>query len=58
MVLPVGYSNGMVGYVTTARQIEEGGYEPVESSRYYGLPAPFAPEIEPILESAIASIVP
>jgi hypothetical protein len=57
-VLPVGYSNGMVGYVTTARQIEEGGYEPVESSRYYGLPAPFAPEIEPLLDSAIASLVP
>jgi hypothetical protein len=30
-VLPLGYSNGMFGYVSTARQIGEGGYEPVGS---------------------------
>jgi hypothetical protein len=57
-VLPVGYSNGMIGYVTTAQQIIEGGYEPVESTRYYGLPAPFATEIEALITSRISDLVP
>lgn len=48
-VLPIGYSNGMIGYVTTAQQIIEGGYEPVESTRYYGLPAPFSTEVESLI---------
>lgn len=39
--LPLAYSNGMAGYITTARQLEEGGYEPRESVPYFGLPAPF-----------------
>jgi hypothetical protein len=57
-VLPVGYSNGMVGYVTTARQIADGGYEPVDSTKYYGLPAPFDPVIESRLTDALAELVP
>jgi hypothetical protein len=57
-VLPVGYSNGMIGYVTTAEQIREGGYEPVDSTFYYALPAPFAPEIEELIEGTIAELVP
>lgn len=39
--LPLAYSNGMAGYITTARQLEEGGYEPRESVPYFGMPAPF-----------------
>jgi hypothetical protein len=57
-VLPVGYSNGMVGYVTTARQIAEGGYEPVDSTKYYGLPAPFDPVIESRINDALVELVP
>jgi hypothetical protein len=57
-VLPVGYSNGMIGYVTTARQIAEGGYEPVDSTRYYGLPAPFSPGIEVLITGKMAELVP
>jgi hypothetical protein len=38
--LPLGYSNGMVGYVPTAAQIAEGGYEGDSSSVSFGLPAP------------------
>jgi len=45
-VLPVGYSNGMVGYIPTATQVDEGGYEADESTRYYLLPGRFAREID------------
>jgi hypothetical protein len=56
-VLPVGYSNGMIGYVTTAQQVIEGGYEPVDSSRYYALPAPFTTDAEAIVNAAIDNMV-
>jgi hypothetical protein len=45
-VLPIGYSNGMIGYVPTAKQIKEGGYEAGTSIYYFGLPAPFDYSIE------------
>jgi len=32
----LGYTNGCIGYVPTARAYEEGGYEVVEAVRYYG----------------------
>ncbi|MBP1990222.1 neutral/alkaline non-lysosomal ceramidase N-terminal domain-containing protein [Paenibacillus eucommiae] len=47
--LPLGYSNGMIGYIPTARQLAEGGYEPIGSTYYFGLPAPFDPSIEQML---------
>lgn len=37
-VLPLGYTNGMVGYIPTTEQLIEGGYEPEESIFYFGLP--------------------
>ncbi|MBA4496257.1 neutral/alkaline non-lysosomal ceramidase N-terminal domain-containing protein [Paenactinomyces guangxiensis] len=45
-VLPVPYSNGMIGYIPTAKQVIEGGYEAKESVYYFGLPASFAPSLE------------
>ncbi|NQX64235.1 neutral/alkaline non-lysosomal ceramidase N-terminal domain-containing protein [Paenibacillus qinlingensis] len=51
-VLPLAYSNGMVGYVPTAKQIEEGGYESRDSIYYFGLPSPFVPEIESLIRDA------
>lgn len=45
-IVPLPYTNGMIGYVVTARQLAQGGYEADESTRYFGLPAPFAPIIE------------
>lgn len=55
--LPLGYSNGMVGYVPTAAQIAEGGYEGKESGVYFALPAPFDPSIEPIIRGAIDELI-
>lgn len=55
-VLPVPYSNGMIGYVPTAAQVEEGGYESKESFFYFGLPAPFHPSLETEICKAILDL--
>ncbi|TMV52996.1 hypothetical protein FE783_02080 [Paenibacillus mesophilus] len=55
--LAMGYSNGMIGYVPTASQIAEGGYEGKDSSVYFALPAPFAPETETIIRKAIEQLI-
>ncbi|MFC5403110.1 neutral/alkaline non-lysosomal ceramidase N-terminal domain-containing protein [Cohnella soli] len=52
-VVPLAYSDGMIGYIPTARQLEEGGYEPIDSTYYFGLPAPFAPEAEGVLREVL-----
>ncbi|WP_010276227.1 neutral/alkaline non-lysosomal ceramidase N-terminal domain-containing protein [Paenibacillus senegalensis] len=44
--LPLGYTNGMIGYVPTARQLSEGGYEADQSTKYFLLPSPFDFSIE------------
>ena len=46
VVLPMGYSNGMIGYVPTARQIEEGGYEGIEAALRAFKPSAYEPGIE------------
>jgi hypothetical protein len=56
-VLPLGYANGMVGYVPTAAQIAEGGYEAKDSSIYFALPAPFDPSIETIIRQGITQLI-
>lgn len=55
--LPMGYSNGMIGYVPTAAQISEGGYEGKDSGIYFALPAAFAPETETIIRKAIEQLI-
>jgi hypothetical protein len=55
-VLPVPYSNGMIGYVPTAKQVGEGGYESEESYYYFGLPAPFHPSLEAALRAGILKL--
>ena len=55
IALPLPYSNGMVGYVITEDQLAQGGYEPIESIPYFGLPSPFAPGIEASFSAAITN---
>jgi hypothetical protein len=55
-VLPLGYSNGMIGYVPTAAQISEGGYEARDSFMYFGLPAPFDRLIETEIHKHIGQL--
>ncbi|RAV21070.1 neutral/alkaline non-lysosomal ceramidase N-terminal domain-containing protein [Paenibacillus contaminans] len=52
-VIPLGYTNGMFGYVPTARQIAEGGYEAKESAYYFSIPAGFKDEIEDKIKTAM-----
>lgn len=56
-VLPVAYTNGMIAYVPTARQIEDGGYESVRSTKYFALPAAFSPEIEGIIHNGVTEFL-
>lgn len=42
-LLPLGYSNGMIGYIPTATQLNEGGYEAEDFIYYFRVPAKFSP---------------
>ena len=54
--LVLGYSNGCVGYVPTAEAFEEGGYEAVDSFRWYGT-LPLAPEAGEVMVAAASSLL-
>lgn len=41
-----GYTNGMIGYLSSAQQIKEGGYEPEESAIYFAVAGTYAEGIE------------
>jgi hypothetical protein len=56
-MLPLGYTNGMIGYVPTTEQLYQGGYESRDSVPYFGLPSPFHPQIEGIICSAISQVI-
>ena len=56
-LLALGYTNGMIGYLVTAGQLAEGGYEPDVSTRYFGLPAPFAPSVQAVAGAAIERLI-
>lgn len=44
------YTDGMIGYLCTAEQIGEGGYEPVGSARYFALGGTYHPSIENLIK--------
>ena len=54
-LLPLAYTGGMIGYVTTEQQLAEGGYEPREAFRYFCMPGPFAASTESRVQRAIGS---
>lgn len=49
----IAYTNGMIGYLSTAEQIHQGGYEPVGSALYFALAGTYKPEIESIIHGAM-----
>ncbi|EGU35348.1 hypothetical protein ACRZ5S_15135 [Vibrio scophthalmi] len=55
--LAVGYSNGMIGYIATAEQINQGGYEADLSSYYFYLPSTFDQTVETSLKLALANLI-
>ena len=56
-LLCVGYTNGMIGYICTAEQIREGGYEPSGSSLYFELAGTYSSSIEEMICYEVAQLV-
>ncbi|MCP4178202.1 MAG: hypothetical protein GY756_10580 [bacterium] len=56
-VIPIGYSDGMLGYIPTAKQIREGGYEAWDAYKYFSLPFIFSEKIEEKFSSALKKII-
>ncbi|MDN4074420.1 neutral/alkaline non-lysosomal ceramidase N-terminal domain-containing protein [Fictibacillus terranigra] len=56
-IIPLPYSNGMIGYVPTAGQLSEGGYEANDSIYYFALPSPFSSSIENSINNAIDKLI-
>jgi neutral/alkaline ceramidase-like enzyme len=45
-ILVAGYSNDVMSYIPSLRVLKEGGYEADDSMIYYGLPGPYAEDVE------------
>ena len=55
--LPCGYSNGMIGYVVTDQQRNNGGYEVDESTKYFALPSRFAAGNQQLIDHALTKVL-
>lgn len=56
-IVPLGYSNGMIGYIPTAVQVDEGGYEGKDSAPLFSLPSPFKRTLEERIKRGILEIM-
>lgn len=54
---PLGYTNGMLGYLPSDEQPGQGGYEPYGSVPHFRLPSPFAVEVEAAVRRGIDEIL-
>jgi hypothetical protein len=45
-MIVAGYCNDVMAYLPSQRVLNEGGYEAVDNMIYYGLPGPFAENVE------------
>ena len=52
-LMTVAYANDVMAYIPSQRVLKEGGYEPVDSMFFYGLPGPWNDDVE---ENIIATI--
>lgn len=52
-----GYCNHVMGYIPTKKVLEEGGYEADDNLIYYGMPGPFAEDVETRIFTAISKIL-
>ncbi|MBB76363.1 MAG: hypothetical protein CMJ75_17800 [Planctomycetaceae bacterium] len=51
------WANAVPSYIPSRRVLREGGYEAEFSQIYYGLPAPYAPEIEDLIVNGVETLV-
>jgi hypothetical protein len=56
-MIVAGYSNDVMAYVPSLRVLKEGGYEPVDSTTYYGVPGPWAEDVEERIFTAIGQVM-
>ncbi|GMQ59344.1 neutral/alkaline non-lysosomal ceramidase N-terminal domain-containing protein [Vallitalea sediminicola] len=56
-VLSIGYTNGMIGYIPTAIQLNEGGYEPEGSTWYFALSGQLKSKNEEKIKEKIRKIL-
>lgn len=56
-LMVAGYSNDVMCYIPTTQILKEGGYEPVDSMIYYGMPGPFSEDLENHLKDTIVAVV-
>src|SRR5699024_9524786 len=56
-IISLGYSNGMVGYIPTGEQINEGGYESFDSLFYFGYPNVLLESNEKLIKMEIESMI-
>jgi hypothetical protein len=54
-LIVAGYSNDVSCYIPSALVLREGGYEPVESMIYYGLPGPFTELVEERIRETVTA---
>lgn len=53
----VGYSDGMIGYISTEEQIKEGGYEPCDSATYFAVAGTYDEAIEEIIHNVMKEMI-
>lgn len=56
-IVTVGYTDGMVGYLATAEQLEDGGYEADDFLYYFGLAGKFKPSIEKTIKQGLVEVI-
>ncbi len=56
-VLPITFLSPVVGYIPDPHAMQRGGYEVDDAWRFYGQPAPFQPDAEPRLVSAVQELL-
>lgn len=52
-----GYNDVLLAYIPSLRVLREGGYEGCTGMMEYGLPAPFAPQVEEIIAGAVDELM-
>ncbi|NQX58247.1 neutral/alkaline non-lysosomal ceramidase N-terminal domain-containing protein [Paenibacillus qinlingensis] len=56
-VLPIGYTNGMFGYIPTGQQLVEGGYETHESTLFFAMASSFDNSVELTVKEALFNLL-
>jgi hypothetical protein len=56
-VIVAGYTHDVMSYIPTVRILREGGYEPNTSMIYYGMPGPYAENVEERIFHAIRQVL-